>query len=223
MPSTANEPDRTSSPTARTTGRDSPLRIASSNSRPVASATTPSATTWSPAVSRTRSPSTTSSTCSRSSAPSRTTVANGATSAASASSFFLARSSWPMPTPAFATTIPTKSASLASPKISVTSPSESRIALNGVATFARTMLAVERLDACGSTAPRAWSRARASAAVRPTGAASAVTAHPASHARSSRRSRRSRAGARRSRPPSRASRKAAPAAPARIALRAAPA
>ena len=41
--------------------------------------------------------------------------------------------------------IPRKSASRQSPKTSVRSPSASRIALNGVTTFARTMLAVERL------------------------------------------------------------------------------
>ena len=58
-PSTANEPDQTGSPRCRTTGSDSPVRFASSSASPSALITVPSATTWSPAVSRTRSPTTT--------------------------------------------------------------------------------------------------------------------------------------------------------------------
>ena len=83
----------------------------------------PSATTWSPGSSRTRSPSTTSETCSERGSPSLTTVARGATSAASSSSFCFARSSCQIPIPVFVTMIPRKSASRQSPKTSVRRPS----------------------------------------------------------------------------------------------------
>ena len=44
-PSTANEPDHTASPAPRTTGSDSPVRLASSSASPSADTTVPSATT----------------------------------------------------------------------------------------------------------------------------------------------------------------------------------
>jgi hypothetical protein len=51
----------------------------------------------------------------------------------------------------------------------VSTPITSRIALKTVKTFARTMLAVERLVAGGSTGPRSARRRSASASVRPVG------------------------------------------------------
>ena len=92
--------------------------------------------------------------------PSRTTVARGATSAASPSSFCFARSSCQIPIPVFATMIARKSASRQSPKTRVSSPSASRIALNGVTMLARTMLAVERLAGGSLRPPRAARRCR---------------------------------------------------------------
>ncbi len=73
-PSTAKEPERTSSPGAGATGRDSPVRIDSSSLRTSLVSSVPSATSWSPGASRTRSPTTSSSTWTRRSLPSRTTV-----------------------------------------------------------------------------------------------------------------------------------------------------
>ena len=76
----------------------------------------PSATTWSPAVTRTRSPTTTSPTGTSRGVPSRTTVASGATSAARLSRARLARTSWKVPIPMLATRMPRKRASLGLPK-----------------------------------------------------------------------------------------------------------
>ena len=92
-------------------------------------------------------------------APSRITVAVGATRAASRSSLRFARSSCQIPIPAFATTIPRNSASRQSPKPSSSTPSDEQHDVERCATFARTMLAVERLDAAGTTGPRAASGA----------------------------------------------------------------
>lgn len=63
----------------------------------------------------------------------------------SRSSACLARTSWVIPIAELATMIPRNSASLASPKINVSTPNAARIRLNTVRTFARTMLAYERL------------------------------------------------------------------------------
>jgi hypothetical protein len=61
-PSTAKEPESTSSPTRRTTGSDSPVSSDSSSANPSARTRLPSAGIWSPLAIRTRSPTTTSST-----------------------------------------------------------------------------------------------------------------------------------------------------------------
>src|SRR5215207_8726348 len=91
VPSSAKEPDLTSSPTERVTGRDSPVRIASSRLKASADSSCPSATIWSPGASRTRSPFTSSSTCAFLTRPSRTTDAVGCTSAARRSRVRFAR------------------------------------------------------------------------------------------------------------------------------------
>jgi hypothetical protein len=140
-PSTAKEPDHTGSPGPRTTGSDSPVRLASSRARPSAVLTVPSATTWSPAARRTRSPTTTSSTGRRRSTPSRTTSASGATSAASRSSARLERISWNEPIATFDTRIPRKSASRHDAKAIVSTPKNRRIPFGMLSVFARMMLA----------------------------------------------------------------------------------
>ena len=140
-PSTANEPDQTGSPRCRTTGSDSPVRLASSSVSPSALITVPSATTWSPAVSRTRSPTTTWSTGTPLSRPSRTTTACGETSAASRSRARFERISWNDPIPMFAIRIPRKSASFQDPKVIVRTPNSRRIPFGIVSVFARMMLA----------------------------------------------------------------------------------
>jgi hypothetical protein len=56
-----------------------------------------------------------------------------------------------------------------SPKASVTAPATTRMRLKTVRTLARTMLAVDRLVAGGSTGPRSASRRSASACARPLG------------------------------------------------------
>ena len=166
-PSTANEPDHTGSPAARTTSSDSPVRLASSSARPSADTTVPSATTWSPAASRTRSPTITCSTGTRRSAPSRTTTASGATSAASRSSARLERISWNDPIAIFETRIPTNNASRHDPNVIVSTAKNSRIPLGTVTVFARMMLAYERLERRRGRSPRASRRRAASTSVRP--------------------------------------------------------
>jgi|SoiMethySBSTD1v2_1073268.scaffolds.fasta_scaffold510538_2 hypothetical protein len=61
------------------------------------------------------------------------------------------------------------SASSIFPNAIVAMPATSRIRLKTVKTLARTMLAYDRLDAGGSTGPRAASRRCASASLRPSG------------------------------------------------------
>ena len=140
-PSTANEPDHTGCPGPRTTGSDSPVRLASSRVSPSALTTVPSATTWSPAVSFTRSPTTTSPSGTVWSVPSRTTTASGATSAASRSSARLERTSWKQPMTMFETRMPRNRASRQESKVTVSTPNTKRIALGIVSVLARTMLA----------------------------------------------------------------------------------
>jgi hypothetical protein len=65
------------------------------------------------------------------------------------------------------TTIPRKSESRQSAKASVRTPKTIRIRLKRVKTFARTMDAVDRLVAGGSSGPRSASRRAASASLRP--------------------------------------------------------
>ncbi len=181
-------------PTARRAGtpRSGSTRRAAAR-RP--STTSPSATTWSPAPTTTRSPSTTSPTATALSIPSRTTVACGATSAARRSSLRFARTSCQIPIAEFVTMIPRKSASRQSAKARVSPPRATRIALKGVRTFARTMLAVERTWV--STASALASRRLASASVSPTGVEAPVAAVAVSvPSRSSGRARRSPAAAR---------------------------
>ena len=106
---------------ARSTGRDSPVRIDSSSAqRRRRARASPSATTWSPGCEprrgRRRRPRRR---ATPRAAPSRTTVARGATSAESRSSARFARTSCTIPIPAFATRMPRKSASCHSPNASV--------------------------------------------------------------------------------------------------------
>jgi hypothetical protein len=99
--------------------------------------------------------------------PSRSTTACGATSSASRLSARLARTSWVIPMPVFATRIPRNRASRQSPNTSVTTPKLARIRLKIVRTLARMMLAHERLAEIVAAPPR-WLRRRcASALVRP--------------------------------------------------------
>jgi hypothetical protein len=74
-----------------------------------------------------------------------------------------------------ATRMARKSASRQSPKMSVIAPRIARMPLKTVRTLARTMLAVERLVAGGSTGPRAARRRRASSSLRPVAEIGAVT------------------------------------------------
>jgi hypothetical protein len=82
-----------------------------------------------------------------------------------------------MPMPAFATTMKRKSASRQSEKSSVSTPSATRTTLNGVTTFAITMLRVERL-AGGSRSPRSAKRRSASACVSPRHGTEGIAADP---------------------------------------------
>ena len=131
-PSTAKEPESRSSPGRRTTGSDSPVRFDSSSASPSLATRVPSATIWSPAVTRTRSPTTTSPTGTSRAVPPRTTVATGATSAARLSRARLARTSWKVPIPVLATRMPRKRASLGLPKAIVPAPKTARIRLKTV-------------------------------------------------------------------------------------------
>ena len=99
--------------------------------------------------------------------PSRSTTACGATSSASRSSARLARTSWAIPMPVFATRIPRNRAFRQSPNTSVTTPKLARIRLKTVRTLARMMLAYERLAEIVAAPPRWLRRRRASASVRP--------------------------------------------------------
>ena len=108
---------------------------------PSASESCPSATTWSPAFRRTRSPVTSSLTAASRDRPSRTTVAVGATSAASRSSACFARTSCAIPIVVFATRTLRKSASRQSANASVRTPNTTKIRLKIVSVLARTMLA----------------------------------------------------------------------------------
>ena len=140
-PSSAKVPEKTSSPTLRTTGSDSPVRSDSSSARPSERVSFPSAGSWSPLPTRTRSPTTTSETATWRGVPSRTTVALATTSAASLSSARFARTSWKVPIATLATRIPRKSASLGLPKTIVASPNPARIRLKTVNVLA---IAIDR-------------------------------------------------------------------------------
>ncbi len=140
-PSTAKEPERTSSPTRRATGSDSPVSSDSSSASPSARTRSPSAAIWSPLAIRTRSPTTTSPTGTARGVPSRTTVAFATTSAASLSSVRLARTSWKVPIATLATRMPRKSASFGLPQMIVAAPKPARIALKTVKVLAT---AIER-------------------------------------------------------------------------------
>ena len=136
-PSTAKEPDSTSSPSRRTTGSDSPVSSDSSSASPSAWSRRPSAGIWSPEAIRTRSPTTTSSTGTFRGSPSRTTVAFATTSAESRSSARFARTSWKVPIATLAIRMPRKSASLGLPKTIVAIPNPARIALKTVKVLAK--------------------------------------------------------------------------------------
>ena len=139
-PSATNEPDQTRSPGPRTTSSDSPVRLDSSSASASAAVRVPSATTWSPAERRTRSPATTWSTGTRRSTPPLTTTASGATSAARRSRARFDRISWKDPIAMFETRIPRNRASRHDANTIVTTPKTSRIALGIVRVLARTML-----------------------------------------------------------------------------------
>ena len=230
-PSTTNEPDRTSSPgdrvdSSRLARQDrlvepQPGRV---RERPVRD----DLVAW---RSRTRSPTTTSRDVHRR-APLRHARRSrcGATSAASSVELRrCARSSCQIPIPVFVTTIPRKSASRQSPKTSVRRPSESRIALNGVIVFARTIVAVERLAGGSGGVPRAARRAAASASVRPCAHRAELPLVTECHARAARPCRSSARGSRSpsaappSPPRSRGARRVVAAGPAPSSRRAAPA
>ena len=141
-PSTANEPDQTGSPGPRTTGSDSPVRLASSSASPSAAhhrpvgdhlvaGRQPHEIADHHLVDRHAG----------GRRPSRTTTASGATSAASRSSARLERISWNDPIAMFATRIPRKSASFHDPNAIVSTPKTSRIPFGIVSVLARTMLA----------------------------------------------------------------------------------
>ncbi len=144
-PSTPYDPARTESPTPRATGSASPVRIDSSSPSPSLRSTRPSATTWSPASSSTRSPGTTCGTATWRGLPSRTTVARGATRAARRSRLLFARASCTIPMPALRIRIPRKIASRGSAKIRVMTPKITRTTLKTVSRLARRMLGHERL------------------------------------------------------------------------------
>ena len=132
------------------------------------STTGPSAGTWSPAVSSTRSPCTTADTGTSTAAPSRMTRAVGACMRASLSSLRFAVYSWMMPTSELMTSTPPNNASPNEPATSTTTNNTPRMALNLLITFARTMSISER-DEESSTAfvlPEAV-RSATSPAVRP--------------------------------------------------------
>ena len=163
------------------------MRIDSSSARPLASTSGPSATTWSPGASadevahdhlldaRPRA-------ARRRGRPSRS--ARRARRAGRARASRAAPGA--IPIAEFATRMPRKSASRQSPNASVSTPKTSRIRLKNVRTFARTMLAVERLVAGGSTARARRGRRCASALVRPSdgaGRSASVTAIQATPAR----------------------------------------
>jgi hypothetical protein len=76
-----------------------------------------------------------------------------------------------MPIAEFESRMKRKSASRQSANASVRTPKATRMPLKTVRRLARTMLAVERLVAGGSTGPRASRRRRASSSVRPAAAA----------------------------------------------------
>ena len=130
-------------------------------------ATVPSATTWSPGRSATRSPTRPRRLRRAASAPSRTTRACGATSRANRSSVRFARTSWTIPIAVFATSTPANSPSAGRPARRITTKKAARIRLNSVSVFARTMLAYDRLVGSSPRGPSASSRRRASASVSP--------------------------------------------------------
>ena len=134
------------------------------------SVTVPSASSWSPARSTTTSPSTSSRAPTCCSVPSRSARAWGATRSAIRSSVRLARTSWVIPMAVFEIRMAPNSASAGLPAARIRIRNTSRIRLNSVSVFERTMLAYDRLDAGGSRGPIACRRAAASAWVRPAAA-----------------------------------------------------
>ena len=128
----------------------------------------PSATTWSPGPSRTRSPTTSSVDRDARAARRRGRRSRAARRARRAGRAPASRGSpAPSRSRAFATRTPRKSASCGSPNASVIAPATARIRLKTVKTLARTMLAYERLVDGGGTGPRSARRRSASASLRP--------------------------------------------------------
>ncbi len=145
-PAATKLPESTGSPSALSTGSDSPERSDSSSSSPVPSRTTPSTTSWSPGRSSSTSSSTTSSTLSSTLVPLRRACTFGAASTARRSSVRRARSSWTTPTSTLLTSTMPKSESWKGPTTMMTTSSPPRSALKRVTTLARTMWATLRLE-----------------------------------------------------------------------------
>ena len=144
-PATTIAPDSIWSPGTLRIGSDSPVSSDSSSSRPSDERTTPSAGTWSPERTSSRSSSTTCSTGISIDTPSRTTRAIGALSTASRSNVRFARYSWTIPISAFTTrTMPNKP-SAGEPNTRINASIVPRIALNRVKTLARTISVSVRL------------------------------------------------------------------------------
>ncbi len=158
----------TCSPTCLNTGSASPVSSDSSTSRPSHSSTSPSTTTRSPVETSTTSSRTTwfrATTCSM---PSRRTRGLASPTTASWSRVRLARSSWTMPTPVFASATTPKRPSRQFPKIMISAKSTAMTALNKVKVLALTIWPSVRLVACSTSlpSPRA-SRSATSRAVSP--------------------------------------------------------
>ncbi len=131
-------PDSARSPAVLTTGSDSPVSSDSSSSRRPGPTTGPSTTTWSPAVSRSRSPCTTCSGSTSRSCPSRTTRQRARCSRRSRSRVRLARSSCAELMTALSRPRPTlTTASLVRPSASSATPMTNRRLLKKVKRFAR--------------------------------------------------------------------------------------
>ncbi len=168
------------SPGFFTTGSASPVSRDSSTSRLSASATTPSTTTLSPGPSSIRSPRTISEVDSSAAVPSRRTLGLASPMTASPSRVFLARSSWMMPMPVFATITKPKRLSWIGATKSMITHRTPMIALKRVKTLARTMSTAERELRTGTslTSPRA-TRSATSAEVSPAGRCSTGGPPPA--------------------------------------------
>ena len=151
LPEDTKLPERTSAPTALSTGSASPVRSDSSISSPVPSSTSPSTLIWSPGRRTIRSPRTSSFTAISPSVPSRITAARGALRTASRSSARLERTSCTMPMSVLATSTMPNSASRYSPTAMITTSNEPSRKLNGVSTLARTISVTVRLVGSGTS------------------------------------------------------------------------